>query len=334
MLLILGYERDRNRYNLRTCDIRPRAFSLASNDSPLQKGTTVNYEIVTDTGCNLPGSMIDELGLHILSLTFMDEDGNQNVSYEKGVDKSGELKAFYDNMRAGKVYTTSLPSLEVTTNVLKGLLDQGRDILYLGFSSGISGTCQATQLLMAQFQGQYPERKLISVNTYAASMGQGLLVYYACKLAKSGASIEEVAQWVEDHKQNLAHWFTVEDLIYLFRGGRVSRSSAWAGNLLNIKPVLHVDDEGKLIPMEKVRGRKKSLNALVSHMEKTYLGPEEYPVVMISHGDCPEDVEYVAGKIREKWAGVEIVTNFIDPVIGAHAGPGTVALFYMATSKN
>lgn len=293
----------------------------------------MDYEIVTDTGCNLPGSMIDEFGLHILSLTFMDEDGNQNVSYEKGVDKSGELKEFFDNMRAGKVYTTSLPSLESTTNVIKGLLDQGRDILYLGFSSGISGTCQATMLLMAQFQGQYPDRKLIAVDTCDAAMGQGLLVYNCVKLAQTGASIEEVAQYAEDNKQKIAHWFTVEDLIYLFRGGRVSRSSAWAGSLLNIKPVLHVDEEGKLIPMEKVRGRKKSLNALVAHMEETYVGVEEGPVVMISHGDCEDDVEYVANKIRDKWPGVEIISNYLDPVIGAHAGPGTVALFFQATHK-
>lgn len=293
----------------------------------------MDFEIVTDTGCNLPGSMIDAFGLHILSLTFMDEDGNQNVSYEKGVDKSGELKAFYDNMRSGKVYTTSLPSLESTTKVIKGLLEQGRDVLYLGMSSGISGTCQATMLLMAQFQGQYPERKLIAVDTYLASMGEGLLVYNCVKLAQSGASIEEVAKYAEDNKQKVASWFTVEDLVYLFRGGRVSRSSAWAGNLLNIKPVLHVDEAGKLIPMEKVRGRKKSLNALVSHMEKTYVGVEEAPVVMISHGDCAEDVDYVANRIRDRWPGVEIITNYIDPVIGAHAGPGTVALFFYATHR-
>lgn len=294
----------------------------------------MNFEIVTDTGCNLPGSMIDEFGLHILSLTFMDEDGNQDVSYEKGVDKTNDLLKFYENMRNGRVYTTSLPSLESTAKVLKGILDEGRDILYLGFSSGISGTCQATQLLMAQYQGQYPERKLISVDTVNASLGQGLLVYRAVKLAQAGASIEEVAKWVEDNKMKIGSWFTVEDLVYLFRGGRVSRTSAWAGSLLNIKPVLHIDEEGKLIPTDKVRGRKKSLNALIGHMEKTYLGVEEAPVVMICHADAIEDAEYVASKVREKWEGVEIVMNIIDPVIGAHAGPGTVGLFFQATGKN
>lgn len=294
----------------------------------------MNFEIVTDTGCNLPGSLIDEFGLHVLSLTFMDEEGNQNVSYEKGVDKTADLKEFYANMRAGKVYTTSLPSMESTTKVLKDILSAGRDILYIGFSSGISGTCQATQMLMAQFQGQYPERKLLSVDTVNASLGQGLLVYNAVKLAQTGASIEEVAQWLEDNKQKTAAWFTVEDLVYLFRGGRVSRTAAWAGSLLNIKPVLHIDEEGKLIPMEKVRGRKKSLNALVSHMEQTYVGVDVAPVVMISHGDSIDDAEYVAKKVREKWAGVEIVMNYVDPVIGAHSGPGTIALFYQATSKH
>ena len=140
--------------------------------------------------------------------------------------------------------------------------------------------------------------------------------------------------WVEQHRLNLAHWFTVDDLMFLWRGGRVSKTSAWAGTLLNIKPVLHVDDEGHLIPMEKVRGRKKSLNALVDHMEKSAIPPVADQMVFITHGDCLEDAEYVADKVRERFGVRDVVINYVDPVIGAHSGPGTMALFYMAESRN
>ena len=189
-------------------------------------------------------------------------------------------------------------------------------------------------MLLNQLAEEYPDRKLIAVDTLAASGGQGLLVYYAAKMADEGASIEEVAQWVEDHKLHLAHWFTVDDLMFLFRGGRVSRTSAWAGTLLNIKPVMHVDDEGHLIPLEKVRGRKKSLNALLDHMEASALQPIEDQTIFITHGDCLEEAEYVAQQVRERF-GVKnpIMINYVDPVIGAHSGPGTLALFYMGTDR-
>ena len=147
-------------------------------------------------------------------------------------------------------------------------------------------------------------------------------------------SSEELRDWVEQHRLNLAHWFTVDDLMFLWRGGRVSKTSAWAGTLLNIKPVLHVDDEGHLIPMEKVRGRKKSLNALVDHMEKSAIPPVADQMVFITHGDCLEDAEYVADKVRERFGVRDVVINYVDPVIGAHSGPGTMALFYMAESRN
>ena len=295
----------------------------------------MSYVIVTDSCCNLPGHIIDELDIKILSLTFIDSEGNQYVSYERGVDKESTLKEFYEKMREGVTFTTSLPKLEDTNKIMKELLEEKKDILYLAFSSGLSGTYQAVSLLMAQLREQYPKRKLIAVDTLAASLGQGMLVYDAAMLKKDGKSIEDVAKWVEDNKQNQAHWFTVSDLVYLFRGGRVSRTSAWAGNLLNIKPVLHVDDEGHLIPMEKVRGRKKSMNALVEHMEKTYLGTEGLGNnIMISHGDCIDDAQYVEKKIRERWPDVNMIINYVDPVIGAHSGPGTLALFFLAKNKN
>ena len=171
------------------------------------------------------------------------------------------------------------------------------------------------------------------VDSLAASGGQGLLVWYAVQHARAGESIDQVRDWLEENKLHLAHWFTVDDLMFLFRGGRVSKTAAWAGTLLNIKPVLHVDDEGHLIPMEKVRGRKKSLNALIDHMEKSANKPISDQMVFITHGDCIEDAEYVAAKIKERFGVKEVVINYVDPVIGAHSGPGTMALFFLADKR-
>lgn len=291
----------------------------------------MDFEIVTDSSCNLKEEMIDEFGLHVLPLTFM-VDGEQHQSYLKG--QVTDLQQFYTMMREGKVITTSLPNLADSEALLRGLLEAGRDVLYLGFSSGLSGTYETISLLCNQLAAEFPERKIFSVDTLAASGGEGLLVWHAVQKAREGLSIEELRDWVEQHKLNLAHWFTVDDLMFLWRGGRVSKTSAWAGTLLNIKPVLHVDDEGHLIPMEKVRGRKKSLNALVDHMEKSAIPPVADQMVFITHGDCLEDAEYVADKVRERFGVRDVVINYVDPVIGAHSGPGTMALFYMAENRN
>ena len=216
---------------------------------------------------------------------------------------------------------------------MRGLLEQGRDILYLGFSSGLSGTFEATELLMRDLAAEFPERTLLAVDTLAASGGEGLLVWHAVQRARAGAPIGEVRDWVEENKLHLAHWFTVDDLMFLFRGGRVSKTAAWAGTMLNIKPVMHVDDEGHLIPLEKVRGRKKSLNALVDHMEKSAVQPIDQQMVFITHGDCLEEAEYVAEQVKERFGVKEVVINYVDPVIGAHSGPGTMALFFLADKR-
>ena len=171
------------------------------------------------------------------------------------------------------------------------------------------------------------------MDTLAASGGEGLLVWHAVQRARAGAPIGEVRDWVEENKLHLAHWFTVDDLMFLFRGGRVSKTAAWAGTMLNIKPVMHVDDEGHLIPLEKVRGRKKSLNALVDHMEKSAVQPIDQQMVFITHGDCLEEAEYVAEQVKERFGVKEIVINYVDPVIGAHSGPGTMALFFLADKR-
>ena len=258
-------------------------------------------------------------------------DGKQYQSYLKGAHT--DLAQFYGMMREGKVITTSLPNLADTEKLLRKLLDDGQDVLYVGFSSGLSGTYEATDLLLRSLADEYPGRTVRSVDTLAASLGEGLLVWYAAKKRAEGQTIQQVYDWLEQNKLNLAHWFTVDDLMFLFRGGRVSKTSAWAGTLLSIKPVMHVDDEGHLVPLEKVRGRKKSLRALVDHMAASAQAPVEDQMVFITHGDCLEDAEYVADLVRERFGVRNIVINYVDPVIGAHSGPGTMALFFLADKR-
>lgn len=288
------------------------------------------YQVFSDSSCNMPGHVIDELGVKVFPLVFT-VDGQHYQSYLEGEDV--DLKQFYDMMREGKVITTSLPNLADAREMLVDTLERGNDVLYLGFSSGLSGTYEAIDLMMRDLGEQYPDRKLISVDSLAASGGEGLLLWHAMQMVDSGATMEEVAEWLEANKLKCAHWFTVDDLMFLFRGGRVSRSSAWAGTLLKIKPVMHVDNAGHLIPLEKVRGRKKSLDALVDHMEQSASAPVADQKVIITHGDCQEDADYVAAQIRERFGCIDIDIYIVDPVIGAHAGPGTLALFFMASGR-
>jgi len=290
----------------------------------------VDFIIVTDSSSNLTDSMIEEFNIQILPLRFMSE-GEEYQSYTEG--EKSDLQRFYDMMRDGKVFTTSLPYPDKSEAKFRSILDSGRDVLYLGFSSGLSGTFEAMANILEALKPEYPDRKIAYVDTLAAAMGEGLLVYKAAQKAQEGASIEETAQWVTDNRLNLGHWFTVDDLMYLFRGGRVSRTSAWAGSLLNIKPVLHVDDEGHLIPMDKVRGRKKSIMTMVDHMEKTGLAPMEDQTVFISHADCEEDLMILVEEIRKRFGCKDIRWNYLDPVIGAHTGPGCLALFFMASER-
>ena len=234
--------------------------------------------------------------------------------------------------RAGSMPTTSQVNGEALREFVEPYLKSGTDVLYLAFSSSLSGTYNAARLVFEELREEYPDRSVRVVDTLGASMGEGLMVYLACRERDKGLSLDEVAKWVEDNRLKLAHWFTVDDLHHLKRGGRVSGAAAFFGTMLAIKPVLHVDDEGHLIPMEKVRGRRASLDALVEHMAKTGVD-NAHQTVFISHGDCEADVNYVADRIRERFGTKEIYTNPIGPVIGAHSGPGTVALFFLAKDR-
>ena len=289
----------------------------------------MNYEIVTDSSANLTEELIEEYGIHIISLFFIIDD-EEYSSYKKG--EKTDISQFYEMMRNGKTMSTSTINMSACEEVFESILSKGKDVLYLGFSSALSGTFNTASIMAEKLKDKYPDRKIYSVDTLAASMGEGLLVYYAAKQRKEGKSIDEVRDWVLNNRLKLCHWFTVDDLFFLKRGGRISSTTAIVGTALGIKPILHVDNEGKLINVGKVRGRKNSLHELVNEMEKTCTKPEEQ-VVFISHGDCLDDAKYVEELIREKFNIQDIVINYVDPVIGAHSGPGTVALFFIGTNR-
>lgn len=287
------------------------------------------FEIVTDSSSNLTEELIDRYRLHILSLVFRVGDAEYR-SYTKGIRT--DLKQFYDMMRRKEKITTSLVDPKSCAELFGALLEQGKDILYIGFSSALSGTYQAAASALEDLRFQYPERKIYHIDTLGASLGEGLLVYHAAKLREKGKSIEEVYNWLLENRLHLCHWFTVDDLFFLRRGGRVSSTTAVLGTILGIKPVMHMDDEGRLIFVTKVRGRKAALDALVEKMAKTAVLPEEQEI-FITHGDCLDDAQYVAKQVRERMHVKDVLINYVDPVIGAHSGPGTVALFFLGDHR-
>ncbi len=289
----------------------------------------MNFAIVTDTGANLPENIIEENEILVLSLSFF-VDEKEYYSYEPG--KKTDLSEFYKMMREKKPIRTSLVNAELAKEQIGKLLSEGKDVLYVGFSSGLSGTFQSVSIAMDELKEEYPDRKILAVDTLAAALGQGLLVYFAIQQRKAGAQIEDIYQWIMENRLHICHWFTVDDLFFLKRGGRISAATAVVGTALSIKPVLHVDDEGHLINMSKTRGRKKSLEALLKKFEETAINPGETPV-FISHGDCLEDAKYVEQRLKEKYGVKEVLIQILDPVIGAHAGPGTVALFFVGTQR-
>ena len=287
------------------------------------------YVLFTDSNTDLPADLVQQLDLSVIPMLF-EMDGKSYYNYPDNHEM--DPKEFYAALRGGKVCTTSQVSPSRFDEIFSPVLESGRDILYLCFSSGLSGTYNTSRLAVEELREKFPDRKIRTVDTLAASMGQGLLVYLAAKKRQEGMGLDELGDWVEENRLKLCHWFTVDDLMFLKRGGRVSGAAAVMGTMLGIKPVLHVDDEGHLILMEKVRGRRASLDALVKHMQATAIRPAEQ-TVFISHGDCQADCDYVAQQLREKLGVKEIVTSYIGPVIGAHSGPGTVALFFVGEKR-
>lgn len=286
----------------------------------------MSYRIVTDSCCDLPESMYGQLGLSMIPLTLNFRGGEHTDLSE------AFMKEMYAGLRAGEVASTAAVNPDGWANAIEPTLAAGEDVLVLAFSSGLSTTYQSAVIAAAELQEKYPERKIRVVDTLCASLGQGLLVWYAAKKRDAGMGLEELTAWCEEYKFKLCHWFTVDDLMFLKRGGRVSAATALVGTMLQIKPVMHVDNEGHLIKVSTARGRKASINALAAKMGETML-PGENDTVFICHGDCIEDAEYLAQKVKEMFGVKEVLIYYTGAVIGSHSGPGTLALFYLGEHR-
>ena len=287
-----------------------------------------DFVIFTDSSADLSADMVQKLDIQVLPLAFIIDE---HTYYNYPDNREMDPHVFYDRLRGGELATTNAVNVVQYTDALEPLLQAGKDVLILAFSSGLSTTYNSSRLAVEELSAKYPDRKLYTVDTLCASLGQGLLVWYAARERDRGRSIEEVRDWVEEHKLSLCHQFTVDDLHFLKRGGRISAATAVVGSMLQIKPVLHVDNEGHLINIGKARGRQASLKALVDKMEQTVIRDDL--TVFISHGDCLEDARTVADMVKERFGVEDVYINYVGPVIGAHSGPGTVALFYMGTER-
>ncbi len=283
----------------------------------------MSYKIITDSSCDFTAKQYQELGLAYASLSVHMGD-RTDPSYTEHAD----LHRFYDSIRQGAMPTTSAVNPDAWTGIMKPILENGEDVLCLAFSSGLSTTYQSAVIAADELREEFPDRKILVIDTLCAAAGQGLLVWYACQKRNAGASLEEVAQWVQDNRLNMAHWFTVDDLNHLRWGGRVSAATAFVGGLLNIKPILRIDAEGKLDTCHKVRGRKAAMDYLVKKLDTC----ADKTMVFIAHGDCPEEAQKLVETVKD--AGVENVTlGYVGGVIGAHTGPGILLLSFLTTER-
>lgn len=286
-----------------------------------------NYVIFTDSACDMESDTLKKWNVKFIDLTLK-FDGEDKIYKNSEV----EPVAFYNKMREGGVAKTSAVNSQAFKLAFEEELKNGNDIFYLGFSSGLSTTYNSGASAAKILSEAYPDRKILTVDSLAASAGFGLLVYLAVKKKEEGASIEELAKYMEEIKWNMCHWFTVDDLVYLKRGGRVSAAAALVGGMLGIKPVLHVDNEGHLINTAKVRGRKASIKALFDKYKELAIDPTKGPIY-ICQGDCKEDADMLSNMIKEEFGPETDMTVFTGPVVGAHSGPGTLALFFLGKER-
>mgnify|MGYP005827768053 FL=1 len=285
-----------------------------------------DYVITVNSTIDLPKEWLAERGVPVAPLKY-------TIDGETYTDMEGlSAKGFFAKLREGKMSVTSQVNPEEAAAMLEPYVKEGKDVLHLGFSSGLSGTLNSMRIGAEMLQEKYPDAKIIVIDTLCACLGEGILLYYALKEKAKGKTIEEVAQWAEENKLHVCHNVTVDDLNHLHRGGRVSKTTAVIGTLVQIKPIIHMDDEGRLQVIGKERGRKKSLNKIVDMAVEQSKGWEN-DIVMITHGDCIEDAEYVAKLVREKMGIDNILINNIGTVIGSHTGPGVVAVFCMGNKR-
>lgn len=289
-----------------------------------------SFKIITNTTADLPLAYIKEHQLGLIYFNYI-MDG---ISY--GKDKELDWKEFYRLMRQeGKMPTTSQVNPEQYKEYFSEFLKENKKLLYISFSSGLSGSCSNSMLAAQELMEEMEDCRILVVDSKCASMGEGLFVHKAIQKKEQGSSLEETAAYLEGLVPHLTHVFTVDDLNHLYRGGRVSKAAAIVGTIAAIKPILHVDDEGRLIPISKTRGRKKSLNALVDYMEEKTRGGyiDKNDIIFISHGDALEDAEFVKNEITKRFGIEKFLINHIGPTIGAHSGPGTIALFFEGTER-
>ena len=286
-----------------------------------------DYVILTDSCCDFSARMAEELELTVLPLSFTME-GREYFNYPDNRDIAPA--EFYSKIRSGALGTTSAINVAAFQTAMEPLVEAGRDILCISFSSNLSTTYQSACIAAQEVQAAHPGCKILVVDSRAASLGQGLLVYLAVQEKRKGRSLEELHSYVEEMRDHICHWFTVDDLNHLKRGGRVSAAAALFGTMLQMKPILHVDGEGRLIPVDKVRGRKASISALLEKMDELVEDPS---VVFISHGDCGEEAAALGDAIRRKYPVERLEINYVGPVIGNHTGCGVLALFFVGKHK-
>ena len=284
------------------------------------------YQIITDSGCDLPKDKLAQLGVTLVPLYVNFRNENLEDSVDDGI------KDLYDGLRAGETASTSAVNPDRWAAAMEPALQEGKDVLVLTFSSGLSTTYQSAVIAANDLQETYPQRQIKVVDSLCASLGQGLLLWYACQKQSEGMGLSELASWIEENRLHLCHWFTVDDLMYLKRGGRVSATTALLGTMLNIKPVLHMDNEGHLISMSKTRGRKAAIDALAAKVSQLGL-PGQNELMYICHGDCREDAEYLAKRLKETTEVKEVFIGYTGAVIGSHSGPGTLAVFFLGSQR-
>lgn len=288
-----------------------------------------NYVLFTDSSCDLPAALAEEMQLHVLPLSVhLDGDSYKNYLDEREIS----YRDFYARIPSAKEIKTNAVNQQDFIDAMEPVLRAGADVLYVGFSSGLSGTYSAGALAARELQEKYPDRKIYAVDSLCASLGQGMLLHLAWKRQQAGATIDELRAYLEETKLHLCHWFTVNDLFHLKRGGRVSAATALIGSMLSIKPVMHMDDEGHLAVVSKARGRKASLKQLVEEMKRSAIAPETQEI-FICHGDALAEAEALGETIRRELHVKNVIINYVGPVIGAHTGPGVISIFFLGTKR-
>ena len=288
-----------------------------------------DYVIMTDSCCDLTDQMARDLELEVLPLT-MHMDGQDYPNDLAGTAISNQ--EFYKRIRAGKIATTSAVNVGQFQDAMRRVLESGRDIVCVCFSSALSTTYQSAVIAAEDLRAEFPEAEIHVVDSLSASLGQGLLLYLAVEQKRKGLTAAELAKWVEDNRLTVCHWFTVDDLNFLKRGGRVSATTALLGTMLSIKPIMHTSDEGKLVPVSKARGRKAAIAALLDKIETLGIHPEKQ-TMFICHADCEEDAKAVAKTIKDRFGTPTVHINYIGPVIGSHTGPNTMGIFFVGTQR-